>query len=186
MTGSSIINTTAIDLPEWGPKMLALPNDRWRNFVMALYDQEAPRKDAGLLIYAARKAGFGTSTSSTKSLGVQADRVCYDKRTQEAIAEYSIAVVRGGLAPDVVKGIRNVVNDPKHRDLARILALVYDRLDPLQTLHTVKVEDHRPPSPEITAAVLQRIDELARRAGLLPSPRIIDGDCRDVTEQAPA
>ena len=53
-------------------------------------------------------------------------------------------------------------------------------------MHTVKVEDHRPASPEITQKVLERIDELARRAGLLPSPQIIDGECSDVTEQAPA
>ena len=175
---------SAIDPPQWGPKMLALPNDRWRNFVMALFDPDAPNKGDGLLLYAARQVGLGTATSSSKSLGVMAGRICHDERTQAAIAEYSIAAVRGGLAPDVVRSIRNVVNDPKHRDHARILALVYDRLDPLQTLHTVKVEDHRPASPEITERVLARIDELARRAGLLPSPQIIDGECRDVTEQA--
>jgi hypothetical protein len=149
MTQTNKAESAAIDLPEWGPKMLALPNDRWRNFVAALFDDEAPRKGDGLLLFAARKVGIGTPTSTAKSLGVQADRICYDKRTQEAIAEYSIAAVRSGLAPDVVKGIRNVVNDPRHRDHAKILALVYDRLDPLHTLHTVKVEDHRPASPKI-------------------------------------
>ena len=61
---------TNTDLPEWGPKMLALPNDRWRNFVMALYDEEAPRKNDGLLLYAIRKAGFGTPTSTTKAMSV--------------------------------------------------------------------------------------------------------------------
>ena len=188
MTGNSdILRRPDVDEPpQWGPRMLALPNDRWRAFVMALYDADAPRKNDGLLLYAIRKAGFGTPTSTSKAMGVQAHRICYDERTQKAIAEYSIAVVRGGLAPDVVKGIRDVVNDPKHRDHGRILADLYGRLDPVQTLHTVKVEDHRPASPETTERVLQRIDELARRAGLLPSPQIIDGDCRDVTPQAPA
>jgi hypothetical protein len=177
---------TNTDLPEWGPKMLALPNDRWRNFVMALYDEEAPRKNDGLLLYAIRKAGFGTPTSTTKAMSVQADRVCYDERTQRAIAEYSIAVVRAGLAPDVVRGIRNVVNDPKHRDHGRVLMGVYDRLDPAHTLHTVKVEDHRPASPEITQKVLDRIDELARRAGLLPPPQTIEGDFEIVESGDPA
>jgi hypothetical protein len=176
--GDILRRVDADEPPQMGPNMLALPNDRWRAFVVALYDE--------LLVYAARKAGFGTATSSPKSLGVQANRICYDERTQKAIAEYSIAVVRSGLAPEVVRAIRNVVNDPAHRDHARMLALVYDRLDPLQTLHTVKVEDNRPASPEITQKVLERIDELARRAGLLPSPQIIDGECSDVTEQAPA
>ena len=186
--GDILRRVDADEPPQMGPNMLALPNDRWRAFVVALYDEDAPRKGEGegLLVYAARKAGFGTATSSPKSLGVQANRICYDERTQKAIAEYSIAVVRSGLAPEVVRAIRNVVNDPAHRDHARMLALVYDRLDPLQTLHTVKVEDHRPASPEITQKVLERIDELARRAGLLPPPQIIDGECSDVTEQAPA
>ena len=74
-----------------------------------------------------------------------------------------------------------LIRDPKHRDHARAIAMVIDRTDPLQTLHTVRVEDTRPPSPEVTQNVLDRIDELARRAGILPAPQIIDGDCRDVT-----
>jgi hypothetical protein len=175
MTGTDILRRDQEEAaPEWGPKMLALPNDRWRYFVMALYDQEAPPKGKGLMSYAAKKVGFGTATSTAKSISVQAHRVCYDKRTQEAIAEYSIAAVRGGLAPDVVKGIRNVVNDPKHRDHGRILVEMYGRLDPLQTVHKVTVEDTRPPSIEAIERVLERIDELARRAGLLPAPQIID------------
>jgi hypothetical protein len=185
MTKTNKADAAAIDLPEWGPKMLALPNDRWRNFVMALFDQAAPAKGDGLFLYAARKVGIGTPTSTANSLSVQADRICYDARTQKAIAEYSIAAVRAGLAPDVVRGIRNVVNDPKHRDHGRVLMGVYDRLDPAQTLHTVKVEDHRPPSPEITAKVLERIDELARRAGLLPAP-VIEGDFELVESGDPA
>src|ERR1700722_6385664 len=134
MTEPADIKINTIDPPQWGPNMLALPNDRWRNFVMALFDSEAPAKGDGLLLYAARVVGLGTPTSSAKSLGVMAGRICHDERTQKAIAEYSIAAVRGGLAPDVVRGIRNVVNDPRHRDHAKILSLVYSRIDPEQTL----------------------------------------------------
>jgi hypothetical protein len=62
--------------------------------------------------------------------------------------------------------------------------MVLDRTDPLQTLHTVKVEDTRPPSVEATQAVLDRIEALMQRAGLLPkSAPVIDGECRDVTPQ---
>jgi hypothetical protein len=182
---TAMLATGTVDLPEWGPKMNALPNDRWRNFVMALYDEEAPRKKDGLFLYAIRKAGFGTATSTANSLSVQAHRVCYDARTQKAIAEYSIAVVRAGLAPDVVKGIRNVVNDPNHRDFGRVLMGVYDRLDPLLTTHKVVVEDSRPASPENIAKVLERIDELAARAGLLPAP-VIEGDFEIVEGSDPA
>ena len=137
-------------------------------------------------MYAARKVGIGTPTSTANSLSVQANRIRYDVRSQNAIAEYSIAAVRAGLAPDVVRGIRNIVNDSKHRDHGRVLMGVYDRLDPAHTLHTVKVEDHRPASPEITAKVLERIDELARRAGLLPPPQTIEGDFEIVESGEPA
>jgi hypothetical protein len=174
-----------IDPPQYGPKMLALPNDKWRNFVVALFDDGAPTK--GLLLYAARMAGVGTPTSSSKSIGVMAARICHDKRTQQAIAEYSVAAVRGGLAPDVVRGIRNVVNDPRHRDHAKILSLVYSRLDPEQTL--VKVQDERPAQfVAATKEVLDRIEAIAKKYNLgWPSPQIIDGECSsDVTEQAPA
>jgi len=178
-------DTDAIDLPDYGPAMLALPNEKQRTLIAALFHDEAPAKGDGLLLYAARAAGYGTPTSSSKSLGVIANRIVRTELAQAAIKECAIAAVRGGLAPDVVRSIKNVVNDPKHRDHARILSLVYERLDPLQTLHTVRVEDTRPQSPEVTQKVLDRIDELARRAGLLPAPQIIDGDGRDVTEQAP-
>ena len=39
---TSPLATGTVDLPEWGPKMLALPNDRWRNFV-ALYSMTRRR-----------------------------------------------------------------------------------------------------------------------------------------------
>ena len=82
--------------------------------------------------------------------------------------------------------IRNIVNDPNHRDHGRVLMGVYERLDPVQTLHTVKVEDHRPASPEITQKVLERIDELAHRAGLLPAPQTIEGDFEIVESGDPS
>ena len=88
------------------------------------------------------------------------------------------------IPPEAIRALKKLIADPTHRDHMRAIAAVIDRTDPLQTMHTVKIEDTRPPSPEITQKVLARIDELARRAGLLPSPQIIDGECRDVTEQA--
>ena len=153
---------------------------------MALYDEAAPRKGDGLLIYAANAAGYGTATScDQKSLGVIANRIVHDDRVQAAIVEHSRTVLRA-VPPEAIRALKELIRDPKHRDHARAIAMVIDRTDPLQTMHTVKVEDHRPPSPEITQKVLDRIDDLARRAGLLPSPQIIDGECSDVTEQAPA
>jgi hypothetical protein len=169
---------------EWGPAMAAL-NDKRRAFVVALYAEAAPRKGDGLLIYAAKTAGYGTATSSTKSLSVIANRIVHDERVQAAIVEHSRSVLRA-VPPEAIRALKDLIRNPHARDHMRAIAAVIDRTDPLQTLHTVRVEDTRPPSPEITERVLARIDELARRAGLLPAPQIIDADCRDVTEQAPA
>jgi hypothetical protein len=169
---------------EWGPAMAALPNDRQRAFVVALYGEEAPRKGDGLLIYAARAAGYGTPTSSTKSLGVIANRIVHDGRVQAAIVEHSRSVLRA-VPPEAIRALKDLIRDPKARDHARAIAMVIDRTDPLQTLHTVRVEDTRPPSPEVTQKVLDRIEELMQRAGMIPlPPNVIDGEYSDVTEQA--
>ena len=55
----SALEDKSEDAPPWGPKMLALSTDKQRAFVCALYDEEAPIKGEGLLIWAARKAGYG-------------------------------------------------------------------------------------------------------------------------------
>jgi hypothetical protein len=178
-------DTAEQERAEWGPAMAALPNDRQRAFVVALYDEEAPRKGDGLLIYAARAAGYGTATSSTKSLGVIANRIVHDGRVQAAIVEHSRSVLRA-VPPEAIRALKDLIRDPKARDHARAIAMVIDRTDPVATMTTLRIEDARPPSPEITQKVLDRIDELARRAGLLPTPQMIDGECSDVTPQVPA
>jgi len=48
--------STEPDTPEWGPKMLVVERET-PGLVCALYDDEAPLKGDGLLIYAARTAG---------------------------------------------------------------------------------------------------------------------------------
>ena len=82
--------------PEWGPKMRALSNDRRRAFVCALYDEQAPMKGDGLLIYAARKAGYGNKegTTTNEAFGVIAARLVQDESVHDAIAEYSRNLVR--------------------------------------------------------------------------------------------
>jgi hypothetical protein len=167
---------------QFGPKMAALSEKR-RGLVLSLFDDDAPVKGDGLLVYAARKAGYGTPTSSTKSLGVIAGRIIGDDDVQEAIKEHSQRVMRA-IPPEAIRALKNLIADPKHRDHARAIAMVLDRTDPLQTIATVRVEDTRPPSVEATQAVLDRIEMLMQRAGLLPkSAPVIDGDCRDVTPQ---
>ena len=178
--------TTALDkqpdtepTPEWGPAMAALSEKR-RAFVLALYDEDAPRKGEGLIIWAAQIAGYGTPTSSKKSLSVIGNRIVHDDRVQVAIVEHSQRALRA-IPPEAIHALKNLIRDPKHKDHARGIAMVLDRADPLQTMHTVKVEDNRPPSTEATQAVLDRIEELMKRVGLAP-PKVIDGDCWDPLE----
>jgi hypothetical protein len=162
--------------PDWGPAMAALSEKR-RALVIALFDEDAPKEGKG--IYAAQVAGYGTPTSSKKSLGVIAGRIIHSAPVQAAIAEYSRQVNRA-ITPEAIMALKNVIRDPKHKDHARAIAMVIDRSDPPQTVTTLRVEDVRPPSPEITKQVLDRIEELMRRF-CVPPPKVIEADCRDVT-----
>jgi hypothetical protein len=167
--------------PEWGPKMQALSNDRRRAFVCALYDEQAPMKGDGLLIYAAKKAGYGNKegTSTNEALGVIGARLVQDESVHDAIAEYSRNLVRV-ISPEAVRAVRNLIRNPKAKDHARAVGMILDRIAPVETTHTVKVEDNRPPSREAMERVLARIDELAVRAGvMLPA---IEADYRVIND----
>jgi hypothetical protein len=187
MAQPSIANDTALELPEHGPAMLALPNDKQRAFVAALFSEEAPRKGDGLLIYAAREAQYGTATSSTKSLSVIANRIVHDDRVQAAIAEHSRLVLRT-IPPEAILALKDLIRDPKHRDHARAIAMVLDRTDPLQTIATVKIQDERPEAiAQVTEKVLARIEEIARRYNLgAPPATIIDGEFSVIEGTVPA
>jgi hypothetical protein len=171
------------ETPPYGPKMLALANDRQRAFVAALYDDQAPLKGDGLLIYAAREAGYGDAegTSTNKALSVIANRLVQDSRVQAAIAEFSHSTLRA-ISPEAIAALKNVIRDPKHRDHMRAIAAIADRVDPIEQTHVHKIEDSRP-TPEMTQAVLDKIEELMRRVGLAPkAPIVIDGACQAVGE----
>lgn len=168
-------------LPPFGPKMLALPTDKQRAFVIALYDEEAPIHGEGLLTYAATRAyAKPDGTSSNGSLRATAGRLIQDQRIQAAIAEYSHSVVRA-VAPEAIAALKKVIRDPKHRDHMRAISAVADRVLPIEQSATLKIEDRRP-TQEITAAVLARIEDLFRRAGL--SAKVIDGQCSVVGDGA--
>jgi hypothetical protein len=165
------------DIPAWGPKMAALSEKR-RAFVVALYSDDAPAKGDGLLIWAAQQAGYGTPTSSNKSLGVIANRIVHDDTVQQAIAEFSRGMVRA-IAPEAVRAVRELVRDTKHKDHGRAIGQILDRVAPIETTHNVKIEDNRPPSREAMERVLARINELAMRAGVVLPPeadyKLIEG-----------
>lgn len=169
-------------MAEWGPKMAALPTDKMRGFVVGLF--LAPKK-RGAPIYAARVAGYGTDTSSNKSLGVMAARLMADERVQDAIAEESHKRLRG-LAPSAIAAIERLVNNPAHKDHGRALDMVLSRADPVTTVHNVSVAHRHEPPPLALAKVLERIAELASRVGAppLPAPKLIEGEAIEAARVA--
>jgi len=151
------------DGAEWGPKMQALATDRHRMFVLSLY--EIPR-GYGAHVKAAKMAGFGTATTSAKSWSVIASRLAHDEKILEAMREEDERRIRAS-APRAIRALQHLVEDPDHRDHGRAIGMVLDRVHPIETTHTVKVE-HRVPVVVATAEVMERIARLAKRAGLDP------------------
>jgi hypothetical protein len=158
-------DTAAPEALDFGPAMSAL-SDKRRALVMALFDEDAPKEGKG--IYAAQVAGYGTPTSSKKSLGVISGRIIHSAPVQAAIAEYSRQVNRA-ITPEAIMALKNVIRDPKHRDHMRAISAVIDRADPLQTIHNVRVQDERPEAlVQATEKVMARIEEIAHRYNLVP------------------
>jgi hypothetical protein len=171
-----------VDGTDWGPAMKALPSDRHRAFVLALYQI---KPGYGAHVRAAQIAGFGTSTSSSKSWSVIASRLAHDERVLAALHEEDQKRIRAS-APRAVRALAHLIEDPDHRDHARAIGMVLDRVHPIETTHHVKV-DH---SHKIVATeqVLERIRQLALAAGLNPQalPPRIDGTCEEITDERPA
>jgi phage terminase small subunit len=147
-----------------GPKMLALPTDRHRAFVRALY---TVKPGHGANVKAAKIAGFGTEQSSASSMATIASRLAHDERVIEAIAEENEKYIRSS-APRAVRALSNLIEDPRHRDHARGIAMVLDRTNPVEQLHLVKHEHEASSSMIATAEVFKQIMELAARAHVPP------------------
>jgi hypothetical protein len=165
----------------FGPKMAALPPKR-QAFVLALFDEHCPVRRKAQLIYAAKQAGYGgkNSKNPNENLEFIGRRIETDPRVRDAIEEESRRQHRS-IAPCAVTALRKVIADPTHRDHLRAIAMVLDRVDPLQAALNVKVE-HAPPSAEATAEVIARIAALASQVGAaLPAPTpTIEGEAVEV------
>jgi hypothetical protein len=167
--------------PDYGPRMKALDNDRQRAFVVGLFS--APPKGRGQHIWAARFTGYGKAdgTSSNKVLGVIGARLLADQRIVEAVREESQRRLRL-LPPVAIQALEKLIGDPSHRDHMRAIAAVVDRVDPLQQSLNVNVRHDPAPTIEATEKVLDRIEQLARRAGIVSLPAPIDADFKVVSE----
>jgi hypothetical protein len=143
-----------------GPAMLALPTDRHRAFVRALY---TVRPGHGARVKAAKLAGFGCPTSSPQSMATIASRLSHDERVLAAIREEDEKYIRSS-APRAIGALSRMIENPGHKDHARGIAMVLDRVHPVESV--INVKHDATPAFKATAEVLARIAELAARAGI--------------------
>ena len=155
-----------------GPAMLALPSDRHRAFVRALY---TVRPGHGARVKAAKLAGFGTETSSPQSMATISSRLAHDERVLAAIAEEDQKYIRSS-APRAIGALSRLIEDPRHKDHARGIAMVLDRTMPLETVHNVQVKHEHDITPNAmeAAQILKRISELAAKFSVR-MPAVFDG-----------
>jgi phage terminase small subunit len=127
-----------VDGTEWGPAMAALASDRHRAFVLALYQI---KPGYGAHVKAAKMAGFGTKTSSAKSWSVIASRLAHDEKILAALHEEDQKRLRAS-APRAIRALQGLVENSSHKDHARGIAMVLDRVHPAETRHLVDVHHH--------------------------------------------
>ena len=156
--------------------MLALPSDRHRAFVRALY---TVRPGHGAAVKAAKIAGFGTAESSPQSMATIASRLKHDERILEAIEEEDKKYIRAS-APRAISALSRLIEDPRHKDHARGIGMVLDRIHPVEQIHNVKTTHDVTPAFQDTAQVLARMAELAAKycapMPSLPAPVVIEND----------
>jgi hypothetical protein len=166
-----------------GPMMKALPTDRHRAFVRALY-QVKPGHGAN--VKAARLAAFGTPNSSPQSMATIASRLAHDERVLAAIREEDEKRIRSS-APRAISALSRLIENPKHKDHARGIAMVLDRVHPVETVHKVDVSHKHDVTPNAreTAQILERIAELSAKFSVrLPSAPVIDGEVVETKTRA--
>ena len=161
-----------------GPAMKALPGDRHRAFVRALY-QVKPGHGAN--VKAAKLAGFGSPSSSAQSMATIASRLAHDERVLAAIREEDEKRIRAS-APRAISALTRLIEDPNAKDHARGIAMVLDRVHPVETQHVVKVQHDATENFKETAQVLARIADLAAKysVNLPQAPIVIEGSAIEV------
>jgi phage terminase small subunit len=164
---------------EDGPAMKALPTDRHRAFVRALY-QVKPGHGAG--VKAAKLAGWGQPLSSAASMATIGSRLMHDERILAAIFEEDQKRIRAS-APRAISALTALVENPKHKDHARGIAMVLDRVHPAETVSTVKVQHDATPAFKDTAEVMARIAALAAKFSV-KLPPVIDAEVVETNPRA--
>lgn len=127
------------DIADMGPEMAALPNDKWRAFVLAMF-QVAPGR--GSLTASARLAGFGTAESTPQTMAVIAHRIAHDPRTLAAIKAEGWKRIHVG-SPDAINALFAMVQNPFSKHHFQAVELLMNRVYPSQTTHNVNVTHKR-------------------------------------------
>ena len=139
--------------PEYGPEMLALSPMR-RKFVEALLTDPGP--SLGILTRSAIAAGYCAKNPNRRNTTKIAHIVSRDPKVILALQAESRKIVRGHGYAVAVRAVMNLVNDPTHRDHARGVSMVLDRVDPAQTHHLVDVQHHVQLDPDAEALAQYR------------------------------
>jgi HEAT repeat protein len=130
----------------WGElsaEMKALPNDRWRAFVIH-YLLQPPGHGAR-----SRAAELAGLVKNKKWAARHAYRVYHDPRVIAAIAVESKRLIRSG-APEAVNALLEVVRDATHKDRVRAASAILARTDPEVTRHDLQVT-HKVVDPDVEA-----------------------------------
>lgn len=146
-----------------GPKMLALPNDRWRRFAFIMGHGELVRADA------AREAGFSDVKDGCK---VRASEMMQDARVIDAIREVGGKAL-WALAPIAVREAKDVMLDKKHPYRGRMIETIMNRAGYAEkTEHKVTVEH---------TVDMKELEALARRLAAesgVPVHRLLGTDAK--------
>jgi hypothetical protein len=127
-------DTLQVRQPEsFGPAMSQL-NERQRAFVIALVTGQPGH---GCLTRAYLAAGYQPGGDRVLA-GKAAYKLSRDERVLAAISEEARKIVRVH-HPEASLALLNLIRNPDHKDHARALGMVLDRVDPVNTHHSMTV-----------------------------------------------
>jgi hypothetical protein len=150
-----------------GPCMLAL-TPKQRAFVMEL---RAGPAGYGSEVRACRAAGYGAN-SSDGATRVIAHNVLHNPKVQEALREVGVRIIRAE-AFQSIKNTAAIANDREHRDCLKANLALLDRGGfAVETVHHVTVERSQEMIVIATDEVIERIRQLAMKAGLDPAKQV--------------
>jgi hypothetical protein len=138
--------------PQESAEMLALPNERWRDFVRLWLDGCKNHAEA------ARRAGFQGDNDVIK---VTAYRLSHDDRIQKAIQAEARRRLNSQI-PLALRVTEEIMQDVLHKDRAAVAKTVLDRAG----LHEVREERHTHEFIGDSPELLKRVALLAERLGM--------------------